>query len=103
MLLRNVFERRSELALMQALGFSPGALTWIVLAENVALTLAGLAIGLFAAALAVAPHLLSTVANMGLGSILATIAGVLLTTLTTGWLALRPTLRGSLVAALRSE
>ncbi len=102
-LLRNVFERRSELALMQALGFSPKALTWIVLAENVALTLAGLAIGLFAAALAVAPHLSAAAGNPGMTSMLATVAGVLLTTLMTGWLALRPALSGSLITALRSE
>ncbi|MCC7292920.1 MAG: ABC transporter permease [Phycisphaerales bacterium] len=108
-LLRNVFERRAELALMQALGFSPRALTWIVLSENVALTLAGLAIGLFAAALAVAPHLsvaphtAASAGSLGLTNALATTAGVLLTTLATGRLALRPTLRGSLITALRSE
>ncbi|MBU0617433.1 MAG: FtsX-like permease family protein, partial [Planctomycetes bacterium] len=55
-LLRNIWERRSELALMQALGFSRAALVWLVLSENAVLVAAGLGAGLLSAGLAIAPH-----------------------------------------------
>ncbi len=56
-LLRGVWERRGELALLRALGFSSARLAWLVLAENLALLVLGLAAGTVAALLAVAPHL----------------------------------------------
>ena len=56
-MLRNVWERRRELALMRALGFSRSAVGWCVLAETALVLSVGLAIGTTAAALAVAPDL----------------------------------------------
>src|SRR5439155_80306 len=56
-LLRSVWERRAELALLRALGFREAALGVLVLAENVFLLVAGTAIGTLTALLAVAPHL----------------------------------------------
>ena len=56
-LLRGVWERRAELALLQALGFRSGQLAWLVLAENAFLLVLGLAAGTVSALLAVAPHL----------------------------------------------
>ena len=40
-LLRGVWERRGELALLRALGFRKGRLAWLVLAENLLLLLVG--------------------------------------------------------------
>src|SRR5205085_5938699 len=57
LLLRGVWERRGELALLRALGFRKSVLGWLVLAENAFLLLLGLAIGAASAAAAVAPHL----------------------------------------------
>ena len=54
-LLRNVLERRRELALLKAVGFSPHQLGWVVFAENALLLVAGLLIGLLSALLAVDP------------------------------------------------
>ena len=48
-LLRNVWERRGELALMRALGFSRSALGWLVLSENIGLVMFGLLTGVFSA------------------------------------------------------
>src|SRR5207247_3151248 len=44
-LLRGVWARRAELALLQALGFRSGQLAWLVLAENAFLLVRGLAAG----------------------------------------------------------
>jgi ABC-type antimicrobial peptide transport system permease subunit len=52
---RNVLERRRELALLGAAGFTPRHLTIMVVAENGTLVAAGLGIGLVAASLAVVP------------------------------------------------
>jgi ABC-type antimicrobial peptide transport system permease subunit len=57
-LLRGVWERRAELALLQALGFRSGKLARLVLVENAFLLVLGLAAGTVSALLAVAPHLL---------------------------------------------
>jgi ABC-type lipoprotein release transport system permease subunit len=101
--LRNVLERRGELALLLALGFRRRALQQMVLAEHWLLIFLGLALGLGAAVLAVwpawragqnaVPWLLLAGALGGLA------AGGLLWT----WLAARAALRGPLLAALRNE
>jgi hypothetical protein len=54
-LMRNVLERRRELALLRAVGYCPHHLARIVLAENLFLLLAGLSAGAVCAAVAVAP------------------------------------------------
>jgi len=56
---RNIFERRRELALLGAAGFSGRDLQRVVAIEHVAIVGAGLAIGLVAAIVAIAPVLMS--------------------------------------------
>lgn len=58
-LLRNVWERSSELALLRAMGYRIGALNFLVLVENSLLLLLGLGVGVLAALAAVAPHMAS--------------------------------------------
>src|SRR5262249_53018764 len=57
-LLRSVWERRGELALLRALGYRRGTLGWLVLAENSFLLLLGLGLGALAAVVSVTPHVL---------------------------------------------
>ncbi len=57
-LLRNIWERRAELALLRCLGYRTRALNAMILAENTLLLLLGLGVGVVAAFVAVAPHLL---------------------------------------------
>ncbi len=102
-LLRNVWERRGELALMRALGYSRAALGWLVLAENGFLILLGLAVGIVAALLAVTPHLLERAASIPWLGVLALLGLVLLFGLFTGALAVASTLRTPLLPALRRE
>jgi ABC-type antimicrobial peptide transport system permease subunit len=56
-LLRNVLERRRELALLQAVGYRTSDLRRMVLAENLLFLLAGTCIGVLCALVAVAPAL----------------------------------------------
>ena len=100
--LRNVFERRAELALLLAVGFKPRRVRRLVLQEHLLLLLLGLALGVGAAAVAVVPSLAPT-AELPWRSLAVTLGGVLATGLTAAlagtWLALR----GPLLDALRSE
>src|ERR1041385_8270798 len=57
--LRNVLERRAELGLLLAVGFRRRSLQQLVLSEHGALLMAGLLLGIVAAAVAVLPALLS--------------------------------------------
>ena len=89
-LIRNVIERRGELATLRAVGFRRSLLARMVLAENAFLLLAGMGIGTLSALAAVAPRLaglqlpwltlgltLLIVALVGMLSSLAALAGVL--------------------------
>src|SRR5207302_732896 len=58
-LMRSVWERRGELALLRALGYRKRALGWLMLAENGFLLVLGLGVGALSALLAVAPHLIA--------------------------------------------
>jgi hypothetical protein len=102
-MLRNVWERRAELALMRALGFSRASLGVMVLAENAAVVVAGLLAGVLPAMLAVAPHLIRQPESIGWSGLALTIVGVLVVGIGVGALALRPTLRAPLLRALRTE
>jgi ABC-type antimicrobial peptide transport system permease subunit len=101
-LLRGVWERRGELALLRALGFRRSTLGWLVLVENVCLLLLGLGVGTLSALIAVAPH------AAGGGQVpwlrLAGLLGlVLVVGLAAGAAALVNTLRAPLIPALRRE
>jgi hypothetical protein len=102
-LLRSVWERRGELALLRALGYRKQMLGWLVMTENGMLLVMGLAGGTLAALVAVAPHL----AGMGGRLPWLEIAGLLTAVLVVGLVAetaaVAATLRAPLVAALRRE
>lgn len=101
-MLRNVWERRSELALLQALGFSRRALSIMVLSENYALALAGLGCAALSAVLAIAPNLLASEAAVPWASLAGVFAGVLVVVPLFGMIALGA-LRGSLLQSVRNE
>jgi hypothetical protein len=101
--LRNVLERRGELALLRAVGFRPRALEWLVLTEHSSLLALGLAIGVLAAAVAVLPSALSPGSEIPYRSLAATLAGVLLNGALWTWLATRWALRGDLLETLRNN
>jgi len=102
-LLRNVWERRGELALMRALGYTHRSLGWMVLAENTTLVVLGLIAGVIPAAVAIAPHLINRPQAIPWLAIIVTIVGTLIVGIGGGAVALIPTLRTPVLPALRSE
>ncbi|MBX3412902.1 MAG: ABC transporter permease [Pirellulales bacterium] len=101
--LRNVLERRSELALLRATGFRRRRLAGLVLLENATLLVLGLAIGVFAALVAISPHLLGGSAGLPFATLAATLGLVLIAGLLAGFAAVRTVLRAPLVPALRGD
>jgi ABC-type antimicrobial peptide transport system permease subunit len=101
--LRNVLERRGELAVLLAVGFRQPTLQRLLLIENGALLALGLALGIVAAAVAVLPALLSPAAQLPYASLALTLGAVLVNGALWTWAATRFALRGNLLAALRNE
>jgi len=101
--LRNVMERRGELAMLRAVGFSTGSIQWMLLAEHGALLLAGLVCGAVSAILAVAPAIRSTPAEFPWASLAWTVLAVAAVGLASVILAARAATGGALLAALRNE
>ena len=100
-LLRNVNERRGELAVLRAVGWPRRAIAVLVLSETIYLLLLGLIAGVLAAGIAILPGLRGGGVSWvplaaSLGAVLA--AGVL-----SSALAVAAVLRVPLLAALRRE
>ena len=102
-MIRSVLERRSELALLQAVGFGGSSISWLVLAENGFLLVFGVVIGALAALLAVLPHLLSGMAEPPWVSLLGTLLLIITIGLLAGAAAVSVSLKTPLLAALRRE
>ena len=102
-LIRNVIERRGELALLRALGFRRATLMQMLLLENSFLILAGILIGGVAALVAVAPHLASRSAQVPWLSLCLTLLAVLLVGLLASAIAVIAATRIALLPALKAE
>jgi len=101
--LRNVMERRGELALLQAIGFRKGSLQWLVLAEHGGLLMLGLIGGVLSALIAVWPSLTAPGQGLPVDLLKWTVGGILVSGLFWTWLAAVIALRGKLLSSLRSE
>jgi len=101
--LRNVLERRRELALLRAVGYGPGALRLLLLSESVLLLVTGLAAGTASALIAIAPAWRDRGGRLPFASMGVLLASVLLAGLLASLLALRLATRASILTALRSE
>jgi putative ABC transport system permease protein len=102
-MIRNVLERRSELALLNALGLRPSGLAWLVLVETGVLLLCGLTTGTIAALVAMIPHLASTGADVPWGSLALILAIVFFVGMLAALLASIEAARTRILEALRSE
>jgi hypothetical protein len=81
-LLRNLVERRAELALVTALGFRPSSRVSLVMSENAFLLVLGLLVGAGCALLGVAPAVFTADRTVNLGALSLTLGMVLLIGLT---------------------
>jgi ABC-type lipoprotein release transport system permease subunit len=102
-LLRNVLERRRELALLRALGYRQTDFFAMVVAENVFLLICGLAAGTLSALLAIAPALLDRGGQVSIRTLGMLLLGVLVTGLVASVGATVTALRSPLLPALRAE
>ncbi len=101
--LRSVVERRGELALLRAVGFTRAQLGRLVLGENLVLLLVGLAFGCVAALAAVLPHALTQDAQAPWGTLAVLLTLVAASGVAASWLAVRAAVRAPLVPALRGD
>jgi ABC-type antimicrobial peptide transport system permease subunit len=101
--LRNVLERRGELALLRASGFRRRRLAWLVMLENAMLLLGGLGVGVVTALVAVVPHTVAGGATVPFGSLAQLLGLVLVVGVLSALTAVRATLRAPLISALRGD
>ncbi|MBN2310559.1 MAG: ABC transporter permease, partial [Candidatus Hydrogenedentes bacterium] len=101
--LRNLLERRREIAILRAVGFPRPALFRLFAAEHGLLLLMGLVVGGLAAAVAMAPTIASAASNVSLALQAAILAFIALTGFACVAIALAAGLRGDSVEALRTE
>ncbi|MEM9353371.1 MAG: ABC transporter permease [Planctomycetota bacterium] len=101
--LRSVVERRGELALLRAVGFTRSQLGRLVLSENLVLLLVGLAFGCLAALAAVLPHAFTQEAAAPWGTLAVLLTLVAVSGVAASWLAVRTAVRAPLVPALRGD
>ena len=102
-MLRNVLERRGELALLRSVGFVKSRIAWLVVCENAFLLVWGLASGTISALIAMAPHLSSTGADVPWLAVGVILVGVFLVGLAAAFVAVIEAVRTPILATLRSE
>jgi putative ABC transport system permease protein len=102
-LLRNVLERRRELALLRATGYQPSHLALMVVAENALLLACGLVTGVACALLAIAPAFIARGGRFSAVSLGGLLLAVLVTGLAASLAAVAAVRRAPLLSALRAE
>jgi putative ABC transport system permease protein len=101
--LRNMLERRGELALMQAAGFAPVRLGRMVLLENLLLLGGGVAIGATCAAIALLPQSLLQDTSLPIVTTIFLLAVIVAVGIIAGRLATAQILRRPVLATLRGD
>ena len=101
--LRNMLERRNELAMLRAVGFNSAALRRMVFYEHSGLMLGGLGCGVIAALVAAGPALRTGGASVPYVSLMLTVGGIALSGIMWIWIATTLALGGGMLDALRNE
>jgi ABC-type antimicrobial peptide transport system permease subunit len=102
-LLRNVLERRRELALLRAVGYDSSHFALMVVAENLLLLILGLVTGTACAMLAISPVFFARGGGLPHVSLGLLLLAVLISGLAASLVATRAALRSPLLPALRAE
>jgi ABC-type antimicrobial peptide transport system permease subunit len=102
-LARNVLERRRELALLGAVGFTSRHLRTLVTSESVLLVGTGVVIGTVAALVAIAPAVIERASSLPFGSLALLLITVVATGLLASVAAARLAMTTSVVESLKSE
>lgn len=102
-MVRNVLERRKEVALLRAVGLGQLSVTWLIVVENAVLLLAGLLLGTICALISMAPHLMSTGASVPFGSIFTLLGWIFVIGMLGALFAVAQAVRTPIVRTLKSE
>ena len=102
-LARNVLERRRELGLLRAIGFTPANMRTLVLSESLLLVAAGLLLGSMTAVIAVAPALAERATAVPFGQVGLLLLMVTITALFSSILAARVATSSTVVSALKND
>ena len=102
-LARNVLERRKEIGLLSAIGYSPSNIRNMVLSEGMVMVVGGLLIGTICAAVAILPALRDRAQALPLGSLALLLIGVSITGALASLIAVNLTTRTPVVRAIKSE
>ncbi|MDM8160846.1 ABC transporter permease [Labilibaculum sp. K2S] len=102
-LMRNIMERKKELALLSAIGYQRNSLFKLLFYENLFLLIVGLLCGLGAALIGVLPSLLSPSFHMPVGYILTLLFGILISGLIWIWIPARQIKKYNIVESLKNE
>ncbi len=103
LVLRNVMERRGELTLLRAVGYSRGQTGSVVMSEHLFLVAAGVVTGTLASALAIGPSLARPEIHVPFGLLAVFLIGTTALCVAWVWIATRLALRAPLIPALRNE
>jgi ABC-type antimicrobial peptide transport system permease subunit len=103
LLLRNMLERKRELALLLALGFRKKMVIRLIVSENLILLLCGIIVGVLSAFIGILPSLLSPAFLMNTGLILLILLIIFTSGLAWIYFPARSALRNLPVDALRTE
>lgn len=101
--LRNVLERRGELALLLAVGFRRSRLRWLILCEHAVLLVGGLAVGVVSALVAVLPSVAALGVEVPYPALCLILGGIVVNGALWTWLAAEVALRGNLLDSLRDD
>ena len=102
-LARNVLERKREIGLLKAVGFSHADVRGMVLSESLALVGGGLLLGAVSAIVAVLPALRDRAQSMPIGALAILLAVVAITGVVASLFAVRIANRTPVLSALKSE
>lgn len=102
-MLRNVLERRSELALLRAVGFLNTRLVVLVLCENAFLLIWGLVAGTVSSLIAMSPHLVTIGADVPWDTVAVILGAVAIVGMLAALLAVYEAVRTPVLATLRAE
>jgi len=102
-LARNVLERRRDIGLLSAVGFTPANVRSMVLSEGLALVMAGTLLGATCAIVAVWPALQQRAQAVPIGSLAALLSAVIATGLVSSLFAVRLASATPVVQAIKSE
>ena len=102
-LARNVLERKREIGLLKAVGFSHGDVRGMVLSESLALVGGGILLGAVSAIVAVLPALRDRAQSMPLGALVFLLGAVAITAMVASLFAVRIANRTQVLTALKSE